>query len=156
MQRYLQIGRFLDCRASPNVYSQTDASAASCGMKSPRPLTTAFRRRQPRRVSRRDHRGARQFRVISHQGACRNRGHSQALVADGLHSLSDLLTDNLVLVAGRQAVQGPGSDHWINARTILVPRIMMTYYLSACQGVETLPEMPRGEKPSSSSNSAKR
>ncbi len=38
-------------------------------------------------------------------------GHSQALVADGLHSLSDLLSDLLVLFAGRQASQGPDKDH---------------------------------------------
>jgi cation diffusion facilitator family transporter len=38
-------------------------------------------------------------------------GHSQALVADGIHSLSDLLSDLLVLVAGRRASQGPDRDH---------------------------------------------
>lgn len=38
-------------------------------------------------------------------------GHSQALVADGLHSLSDLLSDLLVLVAGHQASQKPDRNH---------------------------------------------
>ena len=38
-------------------------------------------------------------------------GNSQALIADGIHSLSDLLSDALVLLAGRQAVQGPDLDH---------------------------------------------
>jgi cation diffusion facilitator family transporter len=38
-------------------------------------------------------------------------GHSQALVADGIHSLSDLLSDLLVLVAGRRASQAPDRDH---------------------------------------------
>jgi cation diffusion facilitator family transporter len=38
-------------------------------------------------------------------------GHSQALVADGIHSLSDLLSDLLVLIAGRRATQGPDRDH---------------------------------------------
>lgn len=38
-------------------------------------------------------------------------GHSQALVADGIHSISDLASDLLVLVAGRRASQGPDRDH---------------------------------------------
>jgi cation diffusion facilitator family transporter len=38
-------------------------------------------------------------------------GHSHALIADGIHSLSDLATDVLVWVAGRQASQAPDSDH---------------------------------------------
>jgi cation diffusion facilitator family transporter len=38
-------------------------------------------------------------------------GHSHALVADGIHSLSDLLSDLLVLVAGRRASDGPDHDH---------------------------------------------
>ncbi|QGU33287.1 cation diffusion facilitator family transporter [Thermochromatium tepidum] len=38
-------------------------------------------------------------------------GHSQALVADGIHSLSDLLSDLLVYVAGHHASQQPDQDH---------------------------------------------
>lgn len=38
-------------------------------------------------------------------------GQSQALIADGIHSLSDLLSDVLVLLAGKHAVQGPDPDH---------------------------------------------
>lgn len=38
-------------------------------------------------------------------------GHSHALVADGVHSLSDLLTDALVLVASRYGSQDADSDH---------------------------------------------
>ena len=38
-------------------------------------------------------------------------GHSYALVADGIHSFSDLLTDALVWFAGRQAVQAPDQEH---------------------------------------------
>jgi cation diffusion facilitator family transporter len=38
-------------------------------------------------------------------------GQSQALIADGIHSLSDLLSDVLVLIAGKHAVQGPDPDH---------------------------------------------
>jgi cation diffusion facilitator family transporter len=37
--------------------------------------------------------------------------HSQALVADALHSLSDLLTDALVLVAVRMGAQEADADH---------------------------------------------
>lgn len=36
---------------------------------------------------------------------------SQALVADGIHSLSDLLSDALVWVAAAHAAQGPDSEH---------------------------------------------
>lgn len=38
-------------------------------------------------------------------------GHSQALVVDGVHSLSDLLSDLLVLVASHHANQGPDAEH---------------------------------------------
>ena len=37
--------------------------------------------------------------------------HSQALIADGIHSVSDLLTDLLVWFAGRQANQAPDAEH---------------------------------------------
>jgi cation diffusion facilitator family transporter len=36
---------------------------------------------------------------------------SQALIADGIHSLSDLLSDLLVWFAGRHATQGPDAEH---------------------------------------------
>lgn len=38
-------------------------------------------------------------------------GHSQALIADGIHSLSDLATDLLVWIAGLQASRGPDDEH---------------------------------------------
>lgn len=38
-------------------------------------------------------------------------GHSQALVADGLHSLSDLISDGVVLVAARYSSQGADAEH---------------------------------------------
>lgn len=38
-------------------------------------------------------------------------GHSQALVADGLHSLSDLISDGVVLVAARYSSQDADADH---------------------------------------------
>ncbi len=37
--------------------------------------------------------------------------HSQSLIADGIHSLSDLLTDGVVLVAARHAHQDADEDH---------------------------------------------
>ncbi len=37
--------------------------------------------------------------------------HSEALVADGVHSLSDLLSDGLVWFASSQAAQGPDLEH---------------------------------------------
>jgi cation diffusion facilitator family transporter len=37
--------------------------------------------------------------------------HSQALVADGIHSFSDLLSDVLVWIAGRHAAQAPDLEH---------------------------------------------
>ncbi len=37
--------------------------------------------------------------------------HSQSLLADGIHSLSDLLSDALVWYAAGHAAQGPDSDH---------------------------------------------
>ena len=38
-------------------------------------------------------------------------GHSQALIVDGIHSLSDLMTDVLVLFASRHAAHGPDDNH---------------------------------------------
>lgn len=38
-------------------------------------------------------------------------GQSQALVADGIHSLSDLVTDAVVLLAARHAARGADHDH---------------------------------------------
>ena len=38
-------------------------------------------------------------------------GQSHALIADGIHSLSDLLSDGLVWLAGHQAAKGPDAEH---------------------------------------------
>lgn len=38
-------------------------------------------------------------------------GFSQALLADGVHSLADLVTDVLVLLAARAAAEGPDTNH---------------------------------------------
>ncbi len=45
-------------------------------------------------------------------------GHSQALVADGLHSFSDLVTDMLVLFAAKFGAEGPDADHPYGHRRI--------------------------------------
>ena len=37
--------------------------------------------------------------------------HSQALVADGVHSLADLVSDFIVLLANRDSVAKPDADH---------------------------------------------
>ena len=38
-------------------------------------------------------------------------GHSHALIADGLHSLSDLASDGMVLIAAKHAVEDADEDH---------------------------------------------
>ena len=38
-------------------------------------------------------------------------GNSGALIADGIHSFSDLATDVLVIAAARHAAQGPDQEH---------------------------------------------
>ena len=45
-------------------------------------------------------------------------GHSQALVADGVHSFSDLATDVLVVVAARYSSQAPDVEHPYGHRRI--------------------------------------
>ena len=37
--------------------------------------------------------------------------HSQALIADGVHSLSDLVSDFIVLIANRHSGAQPDADH---------------------------------------------
>lgn len=38
-------------------------------------------------------------------------GHSQALIADGIHSMADLFTDMMVLFAAKAGSHGPDQDH---------------------------------------------
>lgn len=38
-------------------------------------------------------------------------GHSQGLIADGVHSLSDLVSDGLVWWVGKRAAEGPDQEH---------------------------------------------
>ena len=38
-------------------------------------------------------------------------GHSSALVADGIHSFSDLISDGLVLIAAKAGIKDPDQDH---------------------------------------------
>jgi divalent metal cation (Fe/Co/Zn/Cd) transporter len=37
--------------------------------------------------------------------------HSQALIADGVHSLADLVSDFVVLLANKQSAAAPDDDH---------------------------------------------
>ncbi|HQT26002.1 MAG TPA: cation diffusion facilitator family transporter, partial [Burkholderiales bacterium] len=57
-------------------------------------------------------------------------GHSQGLMADGLHSFSDLLSDFLVLIANRHGTRGADEDHpyghaRIETATTLILGILM-------------------------------
>lgn len=45
-------------------------------------------------------------------------GYSQALIADGIHSLSDLITDGLVVIAGHLGAQSPDKEHPYGYRRI--------------------------------------
>jgi cation diffusion facilitator family transporter len=38
-------------------------------------------------------------------------GHSHALIVDGIHSFSDLLSDGMVVYAAKQGIQSPDEDH---------------------------------------------
>ncbi len=56
---------------------------------------------------------------------------SQALVADGVHSLSDLLSDLLVWYAGHQAAQAPDQEHpYGHARYETVATLALGFFLS--------------------------
>ena len=45
-------------------------------------------------------------------------GHSASLVADGLHSFSDLLSDGLVILASKAGSRAPDQDHPYGHRRI--------------------------------------
>ncbi|MDF2182879.1 cation diffusion facilitator family transporter [Neptuniibacter sp. CAU 1671] len=61
--------------------------------------------------------------------------HSTALVADGIHSLSDLLTDALVLIVLRFSGQAPDEDHpWGHARFETVGTVILGSVLIAVAG----------------------
>ncbi|TAM90075.1 MAG: cation transporter [Candidimonas sp.] len=49
--------------------------------------------------------------LIVVQGTVGLLAHSQALLADAIHSLSDLLSDVIVLVAGSHSLKAPDADH---------------------------------------------
>ena len=38
-------------------------------------------------------------------------GHSHALIVDGIHSFSDLLSDAMVVIAAKKSTQSPDEDH---------------------------------------------
>ncbi|MFW1676240.1 cation diffusion facilitator family transporter [Pontibacter sp. JAM-7] len=61
--------------------------------------------------------------------------HSSALIADGIHSLSDLLTDALVLVVLRFSGQAPDANHpWGHARFETVATVILGSILIAVAG----------------------
>jgi len=72
-------------------------------------------------------------------------GHSQALVADGVHSISDLVTDAVVLLAARTAARDADHDHPYGhgrietAATVFVGILLLgTAFLIAERAVVTL------------------
>lgn len=74
-------------------------------------------------------------------------GHSQALVADGVHSLSDLLSDVLVIAAARQAAREADAEHpyghgrFETAATVALGAILMVVAAGlAWEAVERLLE----------------
>lgn len=61
--------------------------------------------------------------------------HSAALIADGIHSLSDLFTDFLVLLILRFSNKGPDEDHpWGHARFETVGTVILGSILIAVAG----------------------
>lgn len=61
--------------------------------------------------------------------------HSSALVVDGIHSLSDLITDGLVVVILRISHQGPDEDHpWGHGRFETVGTVVLGCALIAVAG----------------------
>jgi cation diffusion facilitator family transporter len=74
-------------------------------------------------------------------------GYSQALVADGLHSLSDLVSDALVFLAARASIQHPDSEHPYGHRRIeTIATILIGLILLAVAGTlltDTLIELIR-------------
>src|SRR6185437_4992789 len=49
--------------------------------------------------------------LMSLQVAIGSFAHSQALIADGVHSLADLISDFIVLIANRTSAEQPDADH---------------------------------------------
>ena len=66
--------------------------------------------------------------------------HSQALVADAIHSLSDLISDGIVLVANTQGAKAPDADHpyghlrFETAATLAIGLILMAVGLGMVWG----------------------
>ncbi|MEA1052579.1 cation diffusion facilitator family transporter [Lamprobacter modestohalophilus] len=59
-------------------------------------------------------------------------GQSHALIADGVHSLSDLLSDVLVWFAGHKAAKGPDAEHpYGHGRFETVATLVLGFLLSA-------------------------
>ena len=62
-------------------------------------------------------------------------GHSHALIADGVHSLADLLTDALVLVASRFGSKAADQDHPYGHGRIETAATMLLAFLLALAGL---------------------
>src|SRR6202047_2684117 len=59
-------------------------------------------------------------------------GHSHALVADGLHSLSDFITDDLVLIASKAGGRLPDKEHPYGHRRIeTIATVIIAFVLIA-------------------------
>ncbi len=62
-------------------------------------------------------------------------GHSHALFADGIHSLSDLIIDGVVLIASRFGSKGADSDHPYGHRRIETAATVLLAFILSLAGV---------------------
>ena len=59
-------------------------------------------------------------------------GYSQALIADGIHSFSDLVSDALVFIAARASIQHPDKEHpYGHKRIETIGTLLIAFVLSA-------------------------
>src|SRR5262249_30587516 len=76
-------------------------------------------------------------------------GHSHALVADGLHSISDLITDGLTLVAAKAGGQVPDKEHpYGHQRIETIAAIIIAFiliFVAATIGYHALHHLFSGE-----------
>ncbi len=70
-------------------------------------------------------------------------GHSQALIADGLHSFSDLVTDALVLVASKAGGRLPDAEHPYGHRRIETVATAIIALIIIAVGVSIIIETSR-------------
>ena len=71
--------------------------------------------------------------------------HSSALIADGIHSLSDLVTDFLVVWIIKYSHQEPDEEHpWGHARFETIGTVILGCILIAVAGAMAYESHPRG------------